>query len=257
MKPAKWLLCLLLIACASRQKRFEPPETVGVTGLLRVHNQFVDVYAFPVGGGAILIDAGVDPEGNGIDAMLHRFQLSKANVGAIFFTHGHGDHTSAATIFPNAQLYGGKADAPLFDGTYENPKRLSRLFSKSFKGQHFTLKNGLEGRVEIPVNEGQEKVIALPFTGHTPGSYYYLFRGVLFTGDTIQYKKGKLTPAPKMFHSDVKQNLESIINLPTLLTGLTVEQICTGHWGCTPFGESQALIEGLVASAKEKLAKEK
>ncbi len=246
--------CLLLLSCASRHKRFDPPQTIGVTGLLEVKNQYVDLYGFPVGEGAILIDTGVDPEARGIDALLSRLRRSRTQVEAVFITHGHGDHTAAASVFTGAKIYGGKADEKLFNGTYENPKRLSRWFNKTFKGKPITLPNPLEGRQEIPVHNGEEKVLAIPVPGHTPGTYYYLFRGVLFTGDTIQFKKGKLLPAPKMYHADIKQNLTSIIELPTTLSGLTIEQICTGHWGCTPFGETQTLLANLVKEAQTELS---
>jgi glyoxylase-like metal-dependent hydrolase (beta-lactamase superfamily II) len=246
--------CLLLLSCASRAKRFEPPKTIGVTGLLSVENQFVELYGFPLGDGVILIDTGVDAEAHGVDALLSRLQRSREQVSAIFLTHGHGDHTGAVPVFPNAKVYGGKADAALFDGSYESPKRLSRWLSKSFKGKPFTLSNGLEGRQEIPLGGGAETVLAIPFAGHTPGTYLYLFRGVLFTGDTIQLKKERLLPAPKMFHADTKKNLQAIIELPVTLSGLRVEQICTGHWGCTPFGKTQGLIEGLVKEAQNNLS---
>ena len=246
--------CLLFLSCASRAKHFEPPLTIGVTGLFEVKNQFAELYGFPVGAGAILIDAGVDPGANGVDALLARLRRSRTQVSAVFLTHGHGDHTGAASLFTSAKIYGGKADAALFDGTYESPKRLSRWLSSSFKGKPFTLPNGLEGRQEIPVGDNEEKVLAIPFPGHTAGSYFYLFRGVLFTGDTIQIKKEKLLPAPKLFHADVKQNLQSIIQLPTLLAGLTVDQLCTGHWGCTPIGQTQALVDALVKEAQTTLS---
>jgi glyoxylase-like metal-dependent hydrolase (beta-lactamase superfamily II) len=255
MSLARTLCCfLLLISCASRHKRFDPPETIGVTGLLGVKNQFVDLYGFPVGEGAILFDTGVDPEAHGLDALLSRLKRSRTQVEAIFITHGHGDHTAAASLFPGVKIYGGKADESLFDGTYENPKRLSRWFNKTFKGQPIKLPNPLEGRQEILVHNGEEKVVAIPFPGHTPGTYLYLFRGVLFTGDTIEFKKGKLLPAPKIFHADVKKNLESIIQFPTTISGLTVDQICTGHWDCTPFGKTQTLVDGLVKEAQTELS---
>lgn len=258
MSFARLFCCaLLLLSCASRAKRFDPPQTIGVTGLLEVKNQFVELYGFPVGDGAILIDTGVDAEAHGADALLARLRRSREQVSAVFLTHGHGDHTGAATLFTNAKIYGGKADAALFDGTYENPKRLGRWFSKSFKGKFFSIANPLEGRQEIPVGDGSEKILAIPFAGHTPGTYLYLFRGVLFTGDTIAFKKEKLIPAPKAFHADTKQNLQAIIALPTTLTGLTVEQICTGHWGCTPFNKTQPLVDGLVKEAQTALSEMK
>jgi hydroxyacylglutathione hydrolase len=249
--------CVVLLSCANRSTRFEPPKTIGVTGLLSVENQFVEIYGFPVGDGVILIDTGVDAKAHGIDALLSRLHRSREQVSAIFLTHGHGDHTAAATLFPTAKVYGGKADATLFDGTYENPKRLGRWFSKSFKGKFFSLPNPLEGRQEILVGDGSEKLLAIPFAGHTPGTYLYLFRGVLFTGDTIAFKKEKLFPAPEMFHADTKQNLQAILQLPTTLKGLTVEQLCTGHWGCTPFGKTQPLLEGIVKEAQTALSEMK
>ena len=42
----------------------------------------------------------------------------------------------------------------------------------------------LEGKADIDVGNG-EWVIAVPLPGHTPGSYVYLFDGVLFAGDAL------------------------------------------------------------------------
>ena len=39
---------------------------------------------------------------------------------------------------------------------------------------------------------GEQKVVALPFPGHTPGSYLFVFDGVLFVSDSIQISDGKL-----------------------------------------------------------------
>jgi hydroxyacylglutathione hydrolase len=255
MKRYYFCLLFLMIACAHRVKKFDPPTTTIGSGLA-LQGKFLgaEFYGFEVGQSVVLFDAGVDAEGHGADELLKGFHHSRDQVSSVFLTHTHGDHTGAIELFPNALVYAAKSDAGMLDKTQKNPLLIGRVIGRSFKAKPYNLKDGLEGRQEIPLGDGTEKVIAIPFAGHTPGSYLYFFRGILFTGDAIQYKKGKLVPAPKSFHSDVKGNLRSIVGLPSLIQGLAVEQICTGHWGCTPEkSDLSGMLAALTKEAQEKL----
>ena len=51
------------------------------------------------------VDAGNDKSGKAILAALARHGLTPASVAAIFLTHGHGDHTAACKLFPDAQVF--------------------------------------------------------------------------------------------------------------------------------------------------------
>lgn len=225
--------------------RYEPPVQVGVSGVLEVRNQFVEIYGVKTEAGVILFDAGFDKEGAGIDALLARLHASPEEVKAIFITHGHGDHIAAAKRFPNATLYAGKDDVALMSGARKNPKRIGRLMkSETIEGV-----TPLDGRASFPF--GAEEVVAIPLPGHTAGSYAYAFRGILFVGDSIQYKRGKLRPAVKAFSEDAAQNKKTLTEIETSLAGLSIRQVCTGHQGCTPTQGADALLQALATAAKE------
>jgi glyoxylase-like metal-dependent hydrolase (beta-lactamase superfamily II) len=234
---------LLLAACGAR---FEPPVEVRATGILDIKNQFVDLYAAKTSAGVVLFDAGVDRKGAGVDAALQRLHATPDEVIAIFTTHGHGDHIAAATRFPKATIYAGKGDVSLMSGERKNPSRLGRLFGRLFKFPLVKNATALEGSSDITV--GGEVVTAIPLPGHTAGSYAYVFRGVLFVGDSMNFKRGKLQPALKGTSEDIATNRTSLAALPTTLGTREVRLVCTGHQGCTP-PEASALLQDLAARA--------
>jgi len=105
------------------------------------------------------------------------------------------------------------------------------------------------GRAEVPVG-GAQPVLAVPFAGHTPGSMLYLYDGVLFVGDSMNYEKGKLTTAFAPFSSDTKKNRENIAALPSLIKLEDVKIVCTAHGGCTPEAETRKLLDEIIGRAK-------
>src|SRR5580704_9107947 len=82
-----------------------------------IKDSFVDFGVVDVGEGqVVLIDAGNDPKGAALLAELARRKLGPDAVTAIFFTHGHPDHTAGASLLPNATLYALDADVALAEG---------------------------------------------------------------------------------------------------------------------------------------------
>src|SRR5438552_2787460 len=61
-------------------------------------------------GGAVLIDAGLDPSAEAIRAELARRGMGPSAVRAILLTHGHRDHWGGAAQFPQARVYLGAED---------------------------------------------------------------------------------------------------------------------------------------------------
>ena len=57
---------------------------------------------------------------------------------------------------------------------------------------------------------GGKTVKAIPVPGHTPGSYVFLYDGVLFTGDTAMFKQGRLDRGPGLFDSNSDQVKASV-----------------------------------------------
>lgn len=228
--------------------RHEPIEAVaGAEGIFRARNMVVDLYAARTAGGAILFDAGVDSSGVVLDALLGAAGSARDRVQAVFITHGHQDHVTGAALLRATEIYVGAEDAELMQGAD------SRKFAPDFMAKVFDLPGAtatqtLNGRTEIQI--GADTVLAIPFPGHTPGSTLYLYRGVLFVGDTFNYANGHLDYPPGVVTEDMALARASIAQLPQLLTGLDVQIICTGHGGCTPPGEARRLIENFVAPAR-------
>ena len=88
--------------------------------------------------------------------------------------------------------------------------------------------------------------IAIPVPGHTRGSVAYLFDGVLFVGDALEYKQGRLELPAGPFVEDEAASLRSIAQLPASIGTAELRIICTGHGGCTPPGTGPALLAELV-----------
>jgi len=112
-----------------------------------------------------------------------------------------------------------------------------------------TLTDAFVGRAEVPVGGGGQ-VVAVPFAGHTPGSMLYLYDGVLFAGDSMNFEKDKLTRAFAPFSVDTAKNRANIAALPTLIKLDDVKVVCTAHGGCTPEAETRRMLDDLIAKAK-------
>jgi hydroxyacylglutathione hydrolase len=235
---------LMLGWAAGRHDRPEPVP--GVSGIDRVHNLMVDLYAARSGDGVVLFDTGIDSRGRALDDLLAALSAGRKDVKAIFLTHGHPDHVGAVPLFQGQRVavYVGAGDAALMSGQGGKNAGAARVWKRAFRIADSTASELISGRREVEV-PGGEKVICIPFPGHTEGSTLYFFRGVLFVGDAFNYAHGHLELSPEKFADDPGQARHSVTTLPALLQGMPVTTICTGHGGCTPAGQTAALVEEL------------
>ena len=90
-------------------------------------------------------------------------------------------------------------------------------------------------------------VKAFPVPGHTPGSYAFLYDGVLMVGDIMVLKQGRLEPPPRVFNPHPEQNQAAIVSLKKQLANETVDIVCTSHGGCTPKGLGKMLLDDLIS----------
>jgi glyoxylase-like metal-dependent hydrolase (beta-lactamase superfamily II) len=223
---------------------FTSPEPIQGS-VTRVHNAFVDFYAAKNGPRVLLFDAGSDPLGRGLDALLTSMSASRDVVTDLFLTHGHVDHLGAASLMRGARLHAGAKDAGLIEGT-DIPVRLKVMAWIQPVGAA-KLTDPLNGAAQIDVGGGQS-VKAIPIPGHTQGSYFFLWERVLFVGDSINYdaKKDELQLPPDLFNDDTAQLKKSIGGLGKSLAGLPFDRICTGHGGCTPKDKTKKLLDDLL-----------
>jgi len=201
-------------------------------GIYRVRNFITDVYVARSGTAVLLFDAGLDPEGRAIDAALGAARATRRDVTHVFLTHSHADHVAGASLFPHARVYIGGADLAMLTQTEPARPLRPRLFGAVVSNRPQRADELLHQREVIPVGDGKE-VVALPFPGHTEGSYVFWFDGVLFTGDSILRKGKRLSPALEKDSLNIANNHASIRGLPSALGPLEVTFVCTGHMGCS------------------------
>jgi glyoxylase-like metal-dependent hydrolase (beta-lactamase superfamily II) len=163
-------------------------------GVETVKDGFVSVFVVDAGTGKVaLIDAGNDKSGKAILLALAHRGLTPSSVAAIFLTHGHGDHTAACKVFPDAQVFALQEDVA--------------LVGDAAKVTH-PLKDGEVTQV------GDLRVETFAVPGHTAGSAVYLARGVLFFGDSAGASKdGTVMKAVSLFSKDSAQNVASLKSL--------------------------------------------
>jgi glyoxylase-like metal-dependent hydrolase (beta-lactamase superfamily II) len=75
----------------------------------------------------------------------------------------------------------------------------------------------------------------------------YLFRGVLFVGDALDFKHGHLDIPAETFADDPAAGRRSLAQLASALGDTDVRVVCTGHGGCTPPGAARALLAEVLA----------
>lgn len=216
-------------------------------GVHHVRNFLSDVYAARAGDEVLLFDAGMDPEGQAIDDLLGAIGATRKQVTHVFLSHGHFDHIAAAELYPNARVHLGKGDVAMAAHSAAEEPLIPRLFGALAGSVPVSVHDALEGRQLIEVGGGQ-RVLALPFPGHTRGSYLYLFRNVLFTGDSLNLDESRLVPADPSHSVDALANRTSISRLPSLLGYERVSHVCTGHMSCTRAGRADAMLRQLLSS---------
>jgi hydroxyacylglutathione hydrolase len=255
MRAVKNLFVLLVIVAVlaggavaalriARQRPSTPEEIK--PNLMAVSAAGTYLYAAHVGGKVIFFDTGADPAGSSIDTALSALRMGRGDVSDVFLTHGHGDHTAGASGLSGARVHLGAGDVPLAEGKAPPDSPLARVMAKVLAAPSVNVSDPLSGVVVVDVGGGQS-VKAFPVPGHTPGSYAFLYDGVLFAGDTLMLKQGRLDRGPSFFDSDTNQAKASIGSLKEQLSGAELSVVCTGHGGCTPVGLGRSMLEDFVS----------
>lgn len=243
-------LAIMAAAIVVRSRRTQTDVAHQVApAVWQVRNFLSDVYGARVGERAVLFDAGLDRDGHALDELLRGMGAGRADVSDIFLTHAHADHAAGAGLFPNARVHIGARDAGMLAQREAARPLVPRLFGVLLAAPGVLATNELDGRTAVSIGSGQS-VLALPFPGHTPGSFLYLFEGVLFTGDSILMDRGSLSRANPNHSVDPAENVRSIARLTTLLDGTRVDLVCTGHMGCTDGRHATQLIDALTGGAR-------
>jgi glyoxylase-like metal-dependent hydrolase (beta-lactamase superfamily II) len=236
-----------IVAFRVARQRASNPEEIK-PNIMAVSSAGAYVYAARVGQHAVLFDTGTDPGGSPVDNALAGLHAGRGDVTDIFLTHGHGDHIAAVGAFPNARVHLGQGDVPFVQGQAPWDNLVMRVLSKAMSVQSININAPMSGVLAIDLGDGKT-VKAIPVPGHTPGSYVFFYDGVLFTGDTVMFKQGRLDRGPGLFDSNGDQIKASLAALKQELTGAEVAAVCTGHGGCTPIGLGRSLLEDFLGRA--------
>jgi glyoxylase-like metal-dependent hydrolase (beta-lactamase superfamily II) len=241
---------LATVALRVGHGKFAPPSEVK-PGFQEVKNAFmVSLFAARTAPGphVVLFDAGMDPMARPIDALLASLGAKRDDVTDVFLTHGHFDHIAGAPALTKARIHIGAADAPLAAGQVRPEALAPMLLTKMAGNPTVTADAPIAGAASFPVGSSDpSKVVkAFPVPGHTPGSYVYLYDGVLVAGDIMVLKQGRLDVTPRLANPHPEQNRASIVALKNALANETVDIVCTAHGGCTPKGLGKLLLDDLV-----------
>jgi glyoxylase-like metal-dependent hydrolase (beta-lactamase superfamily II) len=170
--------------------------------------------------GLTLIDAGIPGEQRLLFKLLDHLGYEPSHIRRILVTHADIDHVgSLATIqaASGAQIYAGEMTARYLKAG-KSPEHLPRLLqwlSNTFVKYPPVLESGIkifsDGDM-LPVLGGL-KLLATP--GHTTDhfSFYSPSTGVLFAGDAIDTRNGRLNRSRKLITADEEKANRSAIKL--------------------------------------------
>lgn len=160
----------------------------------------------------ILVDTGHIWNGKRILSELQAMNIDLKNIKHILLTHHDVDHIGNAHMLQtltNAKLWASSEDIPYIKGSKARPG-IKKIFSFVFGNQKL--------EKVLPYSEDMEfkDITIIPTPGHTPGHVCILYKDILFAGDLVASKKGKLTPFPNMNWDQalLKKSIENIANLP-------------------------------------------
>jgi glyoxylase-like metal-dependent hydrolase (beta-lactamase superfamily II) len=203
-------------------------------------------------GSLTLIDTGTSAGGKKILDYV-RTNLSKqlSDVKTIVLTHAHIDHIRGALAIKKAT--GAKVSIHELDAEYLSGKKklpspggavgfLFKIFSVFFRSPAV--------EPDVRLKEGDRvgshlSVVNTP--GHTPGSItlYDQGRKLVFVGDAITNRGGKLQGSPRQFTVDLQQANRSIQKISTM----DFEVLMSGHGDVVKSGGTQKVRE-LVSTLK-------
>ncbi|HTP53235.1 MAG TPA: MBL fold metallo-hydrolase [Anaeromyxobacteraceae bacterium] len=234
---------LALLAVRNHRGSFDPPLEVapGIYGVRSAGG--IWQYGARAGAAVVLFDAGVDPEGRPLDALLRALRASRAQVTDVFVTHGHADHTAGLALLSGARIHLGAGDVDFAEGRRALGP-LSVLTAVVLSVPRTKVTDPIGGPEEAVLADG-EAVRVVPVPGHTPGSCAFVFREVLFAGDILSWKGNRIDTGPAFFDQSPRENLASVRALARAVREHPPALVCTGHGGCTPPGAVNGLLSFL------------
>lgn len=195
-------------------------------GVHRVDGIFPNNVYLLTEGDLTLIDSGFPGNGRRIVNYVRKIGRDPEELKLVVATHHHPDHTGSlrqVKSLTGAWVAAHGDDAPYLSQR-ELPWRTSSSAVHSFilwSSQLFLRVHPVDMEVELAEGDlldalGGLRVLHTP--GHTPGSIclYSKERGVLFSGDTVQYSRGKLRRALSIYSWNPELEVSSILRVAQL-----------------------------------------
>jgi glyoxylase-like metal-dependent hydrolase (beta-lactamase superfamily II) len=198
-----------------------------------------------------LVDTGMPGSEEAILAYIDSLGLDAGDLARMVITHHHLDHVGGIAAMKRrtaALVLAHPDDAGLISGEQSPPPASSPLMRFLFWLVAPLMPTLEPVPVDVTVQDGERldllggaTVVHVP--GHTPGSIALHFpsEGLLFCGDTIDHRRGRLGPPPKPFTEDMDQALASIRRM----SELEFDVLCPGH-GAPIVGGADQQVRALV-----------
>jgi glyoxylase-like metal-dependent hydrolase (beta-lactamase superfamily II) len=210
----------------------DPPRGVAVTTTGPWASM---IYVARTDSGLVAIDLGWTGADDALRDATARLGGTPADVRWAFLTHAHRDHIAAWPLVRQARFVLGAAEVPFFTGDSAYRGWITSLsddlneYPVPRPGELDLLPLGADSTIVL----GADTVRAFILPGHTPGSMAYLFRGILFGGDAINWRPGQgFQGARPEFSDSVEQSRESMRMLWKRLPDGMIRIACSAHGKC-------------------------
>lgn len=140
----------------------------------------------------VLIDTGMKGKSHLLIQALDELGMSPKDIAHILLTHQDVDHIGNAKAIKeasNATLWSSVEDLPYIHGQKKGTG-VRKVIQTLMKVDH----PHVDQTYQIGQKIGGIEIVPAP--GHTPGHVCLLYGDVLFAGDLIMTKSGKLSPSP-------------------------------------------------------------